>query len=115
MAITDDDFSPLELEMLYGFAEERGIPSEELDKILLSADNQFVVPESVEKKVEYLYDLACMIWADKKVTVDERNTLMKYCRTFGFVEENIEELAQYLLDSVENGISKQKIIEELNS
>ena len=115
IAITDDNFSPLELKMLYKFAEERDIPRGELDKILLTATNQLEIPDTIEKRVEYLYDLSCMIWADGVVDIEERNALRKYCKKFEFLDENIDELSQYLLDCVENGKSKQEVINELNS
>jgi uncharacterized tellurite resistance protein B-like protein len=115
IAITDDNFSPLELKMLYKFAEDRNVPKEELDKILLTAPNQLIIPDSIEKRIEYLYDLSCMIWADGVVDIEERNALKKYCKKFEFLDENIEELSQYLLDSVENGKSKQEVINELNN
>lgn len=113
MAITDDNFSPLELKMLYKFAEDRNVPKDELDKILLTASNELVIPRTIEKRVEYLYDLACMIWADGIVTEDERNTLKKYCKKFEFLDENIEELTFHLLDSVEKGVSKDEILNSL--
>lgn len=115
IAITDDNFSPLELKMLYKFAEERNVPKDELDKILLTANDQLAIPDSIEKRIEYLYDLSCMIWADGVVDIEERNALKKYCKKFEFLDENIEELSQYLLDSVEKGKSRQEVINELNS
>lgn len=114
IAITDDNFSPLELKMLYKFAEERNVPKEELDKILLTATDQLTIPDSIEKRIEYLYDLCSMIWADGVVDVEETNSLKKYCKKFGFLDENIDELSQYLLDSVEKGKSKYEVINELN-
>jgi hypothetical protein len=36
MALSDDQFDVLELQMLYHFADERGIPREELDKLFLN-------------------------------------------------------------------------------
>lgn len=115
IAITDDNFSPLELKMLYNFAEERNVPKEELDKILLTASDQFEIPDSIEKRIEYLFDFSCMIWADGKVDVEEVIALKKYCKKFEFLDENIEELTQYLLESVKQGKSKQDIINELNN
>lgn len=115
MAMTDGDFSPLEWKMLYEFAEERNISKEELDKILLSTTGNLEVPESIEQKLEYLFDFARMIWADHFVSDDERVTLKKFCRKFGFLEENIEELSEYLIESVKEGKTKSDIIKELNS
>src|SRR5690606_29640627 len=99
IAFSDDNFDVLELQMLYKFAEERGFTSEQLNEVLLNPSHDSTIPDSLEKRVEYLYDLAVMIWADKKVTDDEYITLKKYCRKFEFLEENITELADYLLES----------------
>lgn len=112
MALTDDNFSPLELKWLYKFAEERNVPKDELDKILLTPNNQLAIPESIEEKIGSLYDLSCMIWADGKVDNEERIALKKYCRKFGFLDENIDKLSQYLIDSVKKGKSKQEVINE---
>ena len=91
MALVDDNFSPLELKKLYLFAEERGIPKEELDKILLTPSENTDIPEKIETRIEYLYDLARMALADGIIHEDEKNTLKKYCRKFEFLEENIYE------------------------
>jgi hypothetical protein len=77
------------MQMLYKFAEERGVTREQLDDILLNPTQDSSIPKKIEERVEYLYDLAVMIWADKEVTEDEYNTLKKYCRKFEFLEENI--------------------------
>ncbi|HEX8562700.1 MAG TPA: hypothetical protein VF676_06950 [Flavobacterium sp.] len=115
MALADDNFGVLELQMLYHFAEERGVPKEELDKLLLHpTGNDAAIPEELSKRIEYLYDLAVMILIDNIITEDERNTLKKYCRKFGFLDENVEELANYLLGCVQKGIKLDGIINQLN-
>ncbi|WP_299897165.1 hypothetical protein [uncultured Aquimarina sp.] len=116
MAISDDSFGVPELQMLYHFAEERGIQKEELEKLLLNPiSHESIIPDSLDERIEYLYDLSRMIWADEKITEDEITTLKKYCRKFQFLEENIEELSEYLLDCVQKGISKEEIIEQIKS
>ncbi|PXY39551.1 hypothetical protein DMB65_17170 [Flavobacterium cheongpyeongense] len=116
MALSDDQFNVLELQMLYHFADERGIPKEELDKLFLNpVSTDFIVPETLATKIEYLYDLARIIWADEKVTDDELNMLRKYCRKFNFIEENINDLSDYLIDCVQKNIGKQEIISQLNA
>ena len=115
MAMADNDFDALELQMLYHFAAERGLPKEELEKLLLSPiGSDSNIPESLDERIEYLYDLARMIWADEKITEDERNTLKKYCKKFEFLEENIDALTDYLLDCVQKNIKKEEIINHLN-
>jgi hypothetical protein len=114
-AMTDNDFSSEEWKMLYDFGIERGISKEQLDKILLTTTGELPVPSKLEKKIEYLFDFCCMIWADGKVTEEEKRTLSKYISKFGFKEENIIPLSEYLLKSVKNGIKKEAILIELNS
>ncbi|WP_299117104.1 hypothetical protein [uncultured Winogradskyella sp.] len=113
IAFSDDNFDVLEMQMLYRFAQERGVTKEQLDNILLNPSHKPSIPETLEEKIEYLYDLALMIWADSVVTDDERVTLKKYCLKFGFIEENIEELCQFLLDNAEEKLPKEKLIELL--
>lgn len=116
MALSDDQFDVLELQMLYHFADERGIPKEELDKLFLNpVSTEFNVPETLNTKIEYLYDLTRIIWADGKITDDELNMLRKYCRKFNFVEENINDLSDYLIDCVQKNIQKEEIISQLNT
>ena len=114
MAFTDDNFHPLELKMLYSFAEERGVPKEKLDELLLNPiEASAKVPENLDDKITYLYQLSEMIWADGKVDENERNTLIKYIKLFRFKEENVNELSEYLLSAVEKGVSLDNVLKEL--
>ncbi len=114
MAFSDDNFDVLEMQMLYKFAKERGITKEQLDDILLNPSHTSIIPESLEEKIAYLYDLALMIWADDVVTDDERITLKKYCLKFGFIEGNIEELSQFLLKHAKDNLPKEQLISLIN-
>lgn len=116
MAICDDDFSPLELKMLYKTAEERGISSKKLDEILLNPINsKSLIPETIEEKVEYLFDLTVMIWADGVVTENELSALNKYVALFGFMEENVKDIADYFIEAVKKGKTKQDILNDLKN
>ena len=113
-ALADENFDHLEMQLLYKFAEDRGISKSDLDSILTGSIGEVTIPETLEERIEYLYDFALMIWADKVITEDERNALIKYCRKFEFLDENIEELTNYLLDNAKQGTSKSQILQELN-
>lgn len=116
MAICDDNFSKLELKMLYKFAEERGVTAKNLDEILLNPiDSRNSLPQLIEEKIDYLYDLTLMIWADEKIDENERSALEKYIKLFGFVDINIPEIANYFLEAVKQGKSKNDIINELQN
>ena len=114
IALADGEFSVLELKMLYAFAEERGIPNELLDRILLQPiDTNNLIPEKLSEKLEFLCDFTAMIWADGIVNEDERDALEKYIKLFGFLDENIKPLANYLIESFEENKTKQEIITAL--
>ena len=114
MAFTDDNFHQLELKMLYNFAKERGIPRDKLDELLLNPiEASAKIPENLDEKITYLYQLSEMIWADGKVDDNERSTLNKYVKLFRFKKENADELTEYLLSAVENKISLANVLKEL--
>lgn len=116
MAICDDDFSPLELKMLYKTAEERGIAAKNLDEILLNPINsKSLIPDTIEEKVEYLFDLTVMIWADGIVTDNEYSALKKYVGMFGFLEENVTDIADYFIEAVKQGKTKNDILTDLKN
>lgn len=116
MAVCDDDFSALELKMLYKCAEERGISSKNLDEILLNPINlKSLVPQTIEEKVDYLYDLTAMIWADGIVSPNEYAAMEKYVIMFGFLEENATAIVDYLIEAVKMGKNKSEILYELKN
>jgi hypothetical protein len=114
IALIDDNFSPLEMQLLYKFAQERGVSQLELEHILTGYSGKITIPDTVEKRIGYLYDFAIMIWADNLVTSDEKTTLKKYILKFEFKEDAVDELCDYLLESAQNNKSKQALLEELN-
>lgn len=116
MAICDDDFSALELKMLYKCAEERGISSKNLDERLLNPINiKSLVPQTIEEKVDYLYDLTVMIWADDIVSPNEYSAMKKYVLMFGFLDENVKAIVDYLIEAVKIGKNKTDILYELKN
>jgi uncharacterized tellurite resistance protein B-like protein len=114
IALSDENFNHREMQLLYHFAEERGVSKTDLDSILTGSIGEVTIPQTLEERIEYLYDFAQMIWADEKITDDEMNAFKKYCKKFEFLSENIEELTTYLLNNAKQGISLSKILEELN-
>ena len=116
IALSDDEFSVLEMKMLYAFAEERGVPKDHLNHILLNPQTVSMgIPETIEQKIMYLCDFTTMIWADGVVSDDERNALEKYIKRFGFLDENVQPLASFLLNATKEGKTKQEIFNELNN
>ncbi len=113
IALSDENFSHLEMQLLYKFASERGVDNNELDRILISHTGDINIPEKLEDRIMYLYDFAQMIWADHIITEDERTALKKYIKKFEFLDENIEALTIYLLESAQQEKSREDILKEL--
>tara|TARA_R110002033_G_scaffold167528_1_gene206737 strand:- start:15862 stop:16266 length:405 start_codon:yes stop_codon:yes gene_type:complete len=114
IALSDDNFSHLEMQLLYTFAKERGVSQLELENILTGYSGKVTIPKTVEQRIEYLYDFALMIWADNVVTEDEKIALKKYILKFEFKEESVEELSTYLLESAKDKKTKEALLKELN-
>ena len=116
IALSDGNFSSLEMKMLYEFADERGVNKDKLNELLLNPGKTIaIVHMRIDEKLSYLIDFCVMSWADGKVVPDEENALKKFILNFGFLDENVNELAQFLLSAVEEGKSKKEIINLLNS
>ena len=102
IALCDMQIEPTELEKLYLIGSEKGITSEEIDSIVLHPDKiKFIIPESIEQKIEYLYDLAQIAWSDGKIDNNEKFTLELFCSKFGFEQDHISTITQFILDEVE--------------
>lgn len=116
MAFTDSNFHSSELDMLYKFAEERGVSKNDLHTVLTSPITGSVIPEDYKDRIDHLYDFACMAWADGKIVEDEKNTLRKYCKLFEIENKEIEGFIDELLNSTnpKNKIDKVDFIKSLN-
>jgi uncharacterized tellurite resistance protein B-like protein len=102
IALCDMQIEPSELEKLYLIGSEKGITSQEIDSIVLHPDKvKFIIPESIEQKIEYLYELAQIAWSDGKIDSNEKFTLELFCSKFGFEQENISTITKFVLDEVE--------------
>lgn len=98
MIVADGDVAMSELDELYRIARENyGLTREEIDKAILSGGSSFYVPQSDEDKVRYLYDLALIAVADG-IEDSEIVLLKEYARKFGFLDENVDALVNYLLE-----------------
>lgn len=113
LALSDTQITPEELTFLYHFGEERGVPSNSIDEILLNPHNvSFQVPESIDLRIEYLYDFVRMILVDDKILPDEVLSFKKFALRFGFIDENIDSIFNYLIECAKSGKELKVIIEE---
>lgn len=116
IALSDTQIDTTELMLLYEFGKDRGIEKERIDELLLNADKvRFTIPDDLLIKISYLYEFALMIWADEKVDEFEVNALKKFCYKFGFKEENIDLLSDFLLQEAKENKDPENVLQRVNS
>ncbi|WP_395051737.1 hypothetical protein [Flavobacterium sp.] len=115
IALCDMQIEPIELEKLYLIGVEKGISNEEIDTIVLHPDKiKFHVPESVDQKIEYLFELAQIAWSDGKIDQNEKLTLELFCSKFGFAQEHVSTITQFILDEVEKNTKLSEVLSIVN-
>ena len=114
MACADDNFDTPEMKQLYLFAEQRGLETEQLEKILTDPLARLPIPKTRDERIEYLYDLALMTWADKEITDDEYSTLQKFCRRFQFEDANVDGICAFLLECAKKEMSLTQVLTKIN-
>lgn len=111
MALADTEFDESEMATLYKIAADRGISHDEIDSIILNpATVKFTFPETLNEKIEYLYDYAKMILADGRIDEGEVKMLEKFCLKFEFLQENIPSIIDLLLEAAKNKIQTAELI-----
>jgi uncharacterized tellurite resistance protein B-like protein len=114
MAIADFNIDPKELELIYELGIEKGVSEEEINELLKTPDHSSLeAPDELKTKVELLYDLCLIIWADDKVQKEERQLLEKVIVQCRFKKENAEEISTYLLEKVKEKVSMDEILKEI--
>lgn len=111
MVVADGIIDVKELEALYRIGEEQyGLSSQEINQAVLSGGTSFVVPESVEAKIRFLFNLATIAMADGNLDSTEKTLLQKYIVRVGFMPENSEEIGDFFVDCVREGKSIEETI-----
>ncbi|MCK7559793.1 TerB family tellurite resistance protein [Chitinophaga sedimenti] len=99
MALSDSEIDVKELEALYLIGQDRGISREEIDNLLLQSGSVDILPpQSVLEKIDCLYDLSLIAWSDGQLDPEERETLERFCARFGFEDQNVGPICDYLLE-----------------
>ncbi|MDD4111377.1 MAG: hypothetical protein PHS54_07580 [Clostridia bacterium] len=115
IALSDCQIDTVELNLLYRIGEENNVPKESIEYLILHPnDVRFTMPDDILKKIEYLFDFARMIYADKVIDPAEVQIMKKFCSKFGFADENLEELANFFINEVQKGTSKHEIFNIVN-
>lgn len=116
MIVADQDVSTLELAELYRIGKEHyGLDDKEINLAITSEGPGFYSPERVEDKIKYLYELALIAYADGKIDDEEKLLLKKYTLRFGFLEENVDSIIDFLLNNAKQKSTPDEVLRLLNN
>lgn len=111
LALSDSHIDIKELEMLYRIGEAKGVSRSDINDLLLQPGQaSFSPPETVLEKIDCLYDLCLIAWADGILDHEENEILKLYCSRFGFRDDNIAQICAFLLGEASKNTPKQQVL-----
>lgn len=114
LALADNEVDTSELEVLFQIGNEHGVSKEEIEKLLLNPDLvETSIPNDTLTKVQHLYDFVQIILADGVVDDREKAALKRFCQNFGFEEQHIPNIMEFLIEEGKKGTEKEAIIEQV--
>lgn len=114
MVLADGVVDVSELQMLYEIGiKDYGLKSDEIFEAVRDVGTSFFVPDSLEGKIKVLHDMAKIAWADGEIDSSERELIKKYALHYGFQPENVEAIADFMLDSVHEGLNTEQITQKI--
>ena len=115
LARVDEDFDMREVFLLTELCKKYNVNLNEISIKLTSTEHEVLIPESIEERIKYLYELTQMAWADNIIQDCERDILRNYALRYDFLEENVDRIVDYLIDSVRDGKTLESIYKELQT
>ena len=111
MVLADGVIDPLELETIYRIGTESyGLTQDEITDSLQNAGTSLQLPQTIEDKVKFLFNLAEVAWADGVIEPSEKELQRKYVIHLGFEEENAHQITEFMLNAVEKGQTVEEIL-----
>jgi uncharacterized tellurite resistance protein B-like protein len=104
VAMSDDELSSEEKDFLDRLAFSLDITDADYKSILKDYMSYPINPPvSYDRRLERLYDLTRMVWADKIRTADEVKLLRKFAVALGFHAVNVKYITEKALELVRQG------------
>jgi len=119
LAMADEVITDGERELLESLAKGLNISNEEYKKIVKNPDKYPINPPvSYDTRIERLYNLTQMIFADEEVAKEEISILHRVVTGLGFPQDNVEKVSDEALHLVMNNDNLEdftKAIKRVNS
>ncbi len=111
MALSDDVITKGEQKFLDRLANKLNISEDDYKKILKDYESHPInAPVSYDERLERLYDLAQMVWADKIRRKNEVKLLRKFCVALGFHAVNVKYITKKALELVKQEVELDQFI-----
>ena len=117
MLLADAEIHPNELELIYQIGREKGGISEEEIQRAIFSPNTLISLETLddEERIEYLYNLSRIAWADGKIDKKEKEILEDASKRLGFAEENVTEIAEFLLEQAKEKMPFEEVLQTIKN
>lgn len=114
MILADGIIDVEELNTLSRIGEEKyAITPDQISRFIRETNINTIYPESLEDKVSLLYQLGEIAWADGHIDETETALLKKYIIKLGFALDNVQEIADFILEQVKNNVSEKDVINKI--
>lgn len=113
IALSDGHFAPEELETILKIGEEKGFTKEDFEKMIAQPGIEFHIPEEFMEKVKLLYDFVKVILSDEKIEDEEVHSFMRFCKKFGFEEEQSNALFEWLVELAKQDLPTEELEKEI--
>jgi len=111
LALSDGIITEKEQKFLDRLAPRLNISDLDYKKVLKNHENRPInAPYSYDERLERLYDLARMVWADKIRGKDEVKLLRKFCVGLGFHAVNVKYITKKALELVRQEVDLDQFI-----
>jgi len=111
VALDDEIITKNEQKFLDRLAHKLNISERDYKKILKDYKTHPInAPVSYDERLERLYDLARMVWADKIRRKDEVKLLRKFCVGLGFHAVNVKYITKKALELVKQEVDLDQFI-----
>lgn len=116
VAAADGKISKDEFELLFILSKKSGISDQDLAKITSeNKQEQILIPDTIEERIQHLFDLVCMVIADHKIDHREVVLCQEIARQYGIPNAIVEQLIEKLVIAGEEEQISESFLEEIEA